>query len=533
MTTKMVLLSTVIFGFLLPLIFYDNKKLLRDHHHHRVKPKFNYQTIRGADTLSTAERNKHALGYSRSTWHLPISTNPMLVTSASESVVTIVNRREEHFVGESLHVKLEMRDATGKPKSHGGDFVMARIYNADLGAAASASVTDHSDGTYTVEFRILWPGESRLEIILVHPGEAVGILENARESVPNRVSFWGTFVAGEAKKTAVCELFLNTTQEICNFTDERLGEGLICEKPSGFPCYSIHGYTSFTKYWKVFTQDERRLFSRDHILVPMRVPYHVHASITDESTTRPPKPCVPGLRTAYPSGHYFGNVWHSALCDMKHFDDPQEIRACLMEKEILLLGDSTIRQWWEYLNEFVRELKRLALKKPGKGRQQPRLAVDIEHNISLQWYCHAYPLITQAYTVTQDARYIAQRIDDTFGGSHTVVAISLGAHFVVFPVEVFRRRMRNIGAAVARLLLRNPKTKVVVKLANTRDSSNLEFYSNWNTFRMNQVTMEVFKDMNVAFVDAWDMTASINSTDVHPNRMIVKNEVDLFLSFVC
>ncbi|XP_078452481.1 NXPE family member 4-like isoform X2 [Lampetra planeri] len=460
MTTKMVLLSTVIFGFLLPLIFYDNKKLLRDHHHHRVKPKFNYQTIRGADTLSTAERNKHALGYSRSTWHLPISTNPMLVTSASESVVTIVNRREEHFVGESLHVKLEMRDATGKPKSHGGDFVMARIYNADLGAAASASVTDHSDGTYTVEFRILWPGESRLEIILVHPGEAVGILENARESVPNRVSFWGTFVAGEAKKTAVCELFLNTTQEICNFTDERLGEGLICEKPSGFPCYSIHGYTSFTKYWKVFTQDERRLFSRDHILVPMRVPYHVHASITDE-------------------------------------------------------------------------LKRLALKKPGKGRQQPRLAVDIEHNISLQWYCHAYPLITQAYTVTQDARYIAQRIDDTFGGSHTVVAISLGAHFVVFPVEVFRRRMRNIGAAVARLLLRNPKTKVVVKLANTRDSSNLEFYSNWNTFRMNQVTMEVFKDMNVAFVDAWDMTASINSTDVHPNRMIVKNEVDLFLSFVC
>ncbi|XP_061411387.1 NXPE family member 2-like [Lethenteron reissneri] len=167
---------------------------------------------------------------------------------------------------------------------------------------------------------------------------------------------------------------------------------------------------------------------------------------------------------------------------------------------------------------------------PGKDVQN--IAVD-EYNITLNWYYHNYPFIATRITSKKDFRYIAHRIDNITGGSDTVIAISLGAHFTPFPLHVFQTRMHNIKAAVEKLLIRSPQTKVIVKLSNVRENSGVAIFNNWNTFKLNQVLLEVFKTMNVAFIDAWDMTAVLNSAKIHPNEHIVKNQIDSFLSFVC
>nr|XP_032837362.1 NXPE family member 3-like [Petromyzon marinus] len=323
-----------------------------------------------------------------------------------------------------------------------------------------------------------------------------------------------------------------------------------------------------------------------------------------------------------PSGHYFNNAWRSVLCDNRPFDSPADVRKCLRHKEVIFLGDSTIRQWWEYLNSFVKGkamwhlggllcvtrhrnpwastsrrrkrrctfdrlekerrmrdairsppllwvLLRAAPSRAGRlfhraravgrsdcpgihrhpsppssselklvdlgknGRQDPRMALDSENSILMSWHCHTYPLITSFFTHKEEMINAAKRIDATVGGANTVIGICLGAHFTAFPLDVFRRRIGNIGAAVGRLLARSPRTKVVVKLANTCTPGSLEIFNNWNTFRMNRITMEAFAGLKVAFVDAWDMTLSVGSRNIHPDRIVVKNEVDLFLSYVC
>ena len=38
---------------------------------------------------------------------------------------------------------------------------------------------------------------------------------------------------------------------------------------------------------------------------------------------------------------------------MRHFNDPDNITECLQGKMVYLFGDSTIRQWFEYLTAFV------------------------------------------------------------------------------------------------------------------------------------------------------------------------------------
>lgn len=519
-----------VFMSFLVLIFLSSGFLKTNNQQKHVAPKLHYQQSLHPVTKTPAGPAKPR--------PLPPLLDVTFASSASNSIATVVNGNSgtSLTVGDTLNIEVQMRDFAGRPKRHGGDFLLTRLSNPQLGAAVSGVVTDRGDGTYLVSFRVSWPGESRPEVALVHSSEEVAVLERVREAVPDKVSFWGTFVSGGRKERSACHVFLNATAgggELCDFGDAERSESWSCTRPRELPCYSLEGYTSYNKYARLFTAEERQLFSRKknggqlHEPIPISYTLQANSSNVGVATTR----CVPGLGLPSPSGFYLKGAWQSTVCGMRRFDMPANVTDCLRHKEVYLFGDSTIRQYWEYLNKFVKALKRFDLHKP--GTHQPKLAIDNENNIILEWFCHAYPLITASYTYKEDVRHIARRIDEMSGGSHVAVGICLGAHFTVFPLAVFRTRMQNIGEAVRRLLLRSPETRVIVKLANTRDAGNPEIFNNWSTFRMNEITLDVFKGINVAFVDAWDMTASINSAQIHPVETIVKNQVDLFLSYVC
>ncbi|CAL8370767.1 unnamed protein product [Arctogadus glacialis] len=73
---------------------------------------------------------------------------------------------------------------------------------------------------------------------------------------------------------------------------------------------------------------------------------------------------------------------------------------CLTGKVIHMYGDSTVRQWFEYLNALVPEIKELNLHSPQRSGPS--------------WRWSGLP-----------------------GGADTVVAISIWSHFSTFPVEVY------------------------------------------------------------------------------------------------
>lgn len=117
-------------------------------------------------------------------------------------------------------------------------------------------------------------------------------------------------------------------------------------------------------------------------------------------------------------------------------------------------------------------------------------------------------------------------------GSQTVVVLGLGTHLTTFPPSIFVPRLARIRAAVAALLAREPRTLVVIKLANTGYKS--VYGSDWFTLQMNRLLRAAFSDLRVAFVDAWEMTSSLALPDnIHPSQLIVRNEVDFLLSLIC
>nr|XP_032816917.1 NXPE family member 4-like isoform X2 [Petromyzon marinus] len=452
--------ANLIISFVIFVILTSCFKLFKTSSFKNVPPKLHYQNKKLPFLPNKDKINSSTTTYIPITTKRPIliSTNITCSTSFENSRITILNGGEPHTVGDTLHAQVEMYDFTNRRKLYGGDFLLARIFSPRLGAASSGVVTDLGNGVYDVRFTLFWPGDSSLAFTLVHASEAVSVLDRVRETIPDKVTFLGTFVSGKSSEVTQCHTFLKTTKQVCDYTDTHLNESWKCEKPSELPCSALLTIKSYNKYQNVFNEEESKFFTSDRIWVSKQLTYTVRVAPAND-------------------------------------------------------------------------LQVIDLHKPGK--HQPKKAVNKSYNVTWQWFCHSYPFIASADTYPEDLKYVANRIDNITGGSDTVLGICLGAHYTPFPLHVFEKRMCNIKAAVEKLLIRSPETKVIVKLANTRENYGVGILNNWGTFRINQILLEVFKNMNVAFVDAWDMTAVLNSAQVHPNLSIVKNQVNAFLSFIC
>ncbi|XP_067849184.1 NXPE family member 3-like isoform X1 [Heptranchias perlo] len=165
----------------------------------------------------------------------------------------------------------------------------------------------------------------------------------------------------------------------------------------------------------------------------------------------------------------------------------------------------------------------------------PNLALDMDNKIKVEYYPHGKPIQILPIS-SQDLPFIANKQDDIEGGKSTVIAFTIWCHFNTFPVESYIRRLQNIRRSILRLLNRSPDTVIVIKTANVQAlPRDVNFYnSDWYSYQLDLVLRKMFEGINVAFVDAWEMTiAHYLPHELHPERIIIKNEVDVFLSFVC
>ncbi|XP_067897032.1 NXPE family member 3-like [Heterodontus francisci] len=469
-------------------------------------------------------------------WPKPPSPAVPFLKSSDPSHVrfVILNSAKTFYVGDQLQVMLQMNDFEGHPKQYGGDYLQARIHTPALKAGSAGTVIDNQNGFYYINFSLSWPGKVEVSVSLVHPSEGVQVLERLREERPDRLFYKSTFKYGRTSETTVCGFCLPESKTLCNFTDLRTGEPWFCSKPKKLPCTARINHAREFKRNFLIGEENRFFQSRANIkksILPSSKGY-----VTVEPSPRAAAvlgECVRGKPMVSPSGFYYKDQWISTTCSIHRFDTPTSVTDCLQRKKVYLFGDSTIRQWFEYLIGFVPGLKKIDLGNPeGIG---PHLAVDVEKNIMMEFHLHGLPLRFDPIS-SLEIQYIVNKLDDIKGGKNTVIAITIWSHFSNIQVEPYIRRLQNIRRSVLRLLGRSPDTAVVIKTANVQAlPGQFSFFSSdWYTYQLDLVMRKIFTGIKVAFVDAWEMTvAHYLPHNLHPKQVIIKNEIDVFLSYVC
>ncbi|XP_072550511.1 NXPE family member 3-like [Salminus brasiliensis] len=468
-------------------------------------------------------------------WPVPPTTITAAnqITSPNTSSYALLNPRESYRVGDRITVIITARDGLKNPKTYGGDFFQAKLFNKELKASVFGQVVDHDNGIYTVTFRLLWEGLASVSIRMIHSSEAVEVLGRHRERDPDKVYFFGVFRGDGQEEQVVCnaQTSIRLVQDsscCCEYRLGTIGETWFCRKPKSLPCsawvdHNMGGYQA-----QLSTLESTLLHSSNTNVVlsgsDLTVNVFHHDLISGESVK-----CVPGLGTPSPAGFYLQDRWTSLLCNAQSFPLANQITACLKDKQVLMMGDSTLRQWYEYLLSQVPTLKQLNLFTSTKSG--PFEAVDTGNNIRLMWRAHGLPIRT-SLTPRADLHCIASEMDALAGGQHSVVVFTIWAHFTTFPLTTYLRRLAGIRSAVRSLLQRAPQTLVVIKTANTGYKD--VYGSDWLSWQLDSALRMMFRELPVVFIDAWQMTSCHSSPDnIHPPHEVIQNEVDMFLSFVC
>ncbi|XP_062301303.1 NXPE family member 3-like [Scomber scombrus] len=437
---------------------------------------------------------------------------------------------QQWHIGDQLEVIIKMYDFRGRPKKSGADVLLARLHNRALGAGVAGKVLDHLNGSYSAVFSLLWKGSAQVEVTLVHPSEAVTVLKRLNREQPDRIRFQSVFRSGSVSETTTCNVCLRPTEQPqCNFTDLTTGEPWFCYKPKKLSCDTR--ITSYNEGYKgKLEANEEKLFKSG---INMKV--SIGASGSSSVTVLPKnKEVKSNIVQSGPVGYYYKDEWQSISGPtVRQFNTPSVINQCLKGKMVHLYGDSTVRQWFQYLNKALPDLKQFNLHSSVKVG--PFVALNYADNILVTYRFHGPPVWSTSVPAIE-LHYIANEVDLLVGGANTVVVIGIWAHLSSFPTEIYIRRLQNIRRAVVRLLDRAPDTLVIIRTGNPRALTPIValINSDWYSLQRDKVLRAMFKGLNVHLVDAWEMVLAHHLPhDVHPLPPIIKNMINVILSYIC
>ncbi|XP_042367600.1 NXPE family member 3-like [Plectropomus leopardus] len=468
---------------------------------------------------------------------MPLLPDPLLLLQTSDpahSTFTILPRRGggQWRVGDQLEVMIKISDFQGRPKKFGGDFLLARLHNLKLGAGVAGQVVDHLNGSYSAVFSLLWEGEAYVQVMMVHPTEAIPVLNRVSREHPDRVYFLGYFGSGSDTEITACNVCLRSTERpVCNFTDLRTGEPWFCFKPKNLSCDARTGQArkGILPHLKA---NEAKLF-RGGVNLKVNIKASGPANVTVLQKDEGQPEVKSSIVTPGPSGYYYQGLWQALDGTTVQPFRILKRTQCLKGKNVHLYGDSTMLQFFTFLITVLPGVKKFG---PPSTLQRPFIGFDFANNILVTFSFHGPPMLGRGPIPPTDQHYVANDMDSFTGGDNTVVVFGIWAHLTPFPIEVYIRRLRSIRKAVVRLLTRAPGTMIIIRTGNPRELS-LDLalgFSDWYSLRRVKVLRAMFKGLNVHFIDAWEMVLAHSKPHaIHPSPAIIMNMIDVLLSHVC
>ncbi|KAK7881081.1 hypothetical protein WMY93_032316 [Mugilogobius chulae] len=456
----------------------------------------------------------------------PFSLN--LTTSGPKSTFYIEPEAEGWRVGGELTVRIQMKDFSGNPKSSGGDFLIGRLHNRELGAGVVGQVQDHLNGTFTAVFPLLWNGTASVDVTLVQSSESISVLKRLTEQNPDRIDFGSDFRSGSVKETTTCNVCLDPLKgPLCNYSDPSTGEQWFCYKPKTLDCGKrVNHFIGNIK--TIISKEEEALFQTGVNLIASL------KAVGSNTVTVLSKAGESQEMSFKPAGYYFNNIWRPLSGPaVRQFNNASAITACLKGKQLHMFGDSTVRQYYSYITQSLKNLQ--TFDKHSSTQGGPFLAVNQTDDIMVTYRTHGFPIRIRPLLVSQ-VQYVSSELDRVAGGPNTVVIVGVWAHFGTYPMELYCQRLLNIRRAILHLLIRAPGTKVIIRTGNMK-SMNLPISvtnGDWYALQPDKLLRAVFKDTGVFLLESWEMVqAHYLPHNLHPGPEIIKLMMDQVLSLTC
>lgn len=474
------------------------------------------------------------------------------MTSPAFSTINLIHVSKKTGV---IKVKIQAFDGTNKSKTRGGDVFLLWAEEKDGDGRVAGTVTDNSNGTYTGVLKLYWLG---ITIIRAKLGttldnfclrrKAMLKYGNSAFSMPLPVGIKASFISGDATEETLCgtEPKVYGYKSACNLTILNDGNSWYCGKPlkTGLYCSNISTFRQMHQL-----ADRRELISKQDpdewqhasgygevdktvsvMSKKMDIPRHAVACHVAEKNS--------SWTYSTPSGYHFNNIYHMLHCRHTIKLNPSGYRNCLRNKTLVLMGDSTVRQYVDYLVQKVLLSPAIDLKnlEDRRGFYRPDVSFS-NFGIRVIYKIHEMPMHARsknAKGITSVATEIDSLAKSNISGENLVVFVCYGSHMLPYPLNRYRERIQRLASAIENLLAVKPKANIFIK------GPHVYFYEKrFFDIRVSLITKDIifqeFKNLmnRVIYLDLWSLTTAMNNSDLHPEPHIMDFQLQQFMSYVC
>ncbi|XP_046550145.1 NXPE family member 3-like isoform X2 [Haliotis rubra] len=240
-----------------------------------------------------------------------------------------------------------------------------------------------------------------------------------------------------------------------------------------------------------------------------------------------------------PVGFFYNSTWRSPSCfndiTVKDFD------RCLANRTLRMFGDSTVRQLFTFLFKYQNLTWAIGPKEahnniiPTSKWYSYSEAYNKRFNYTVFWAPHGLPMSFENANRTA-IRPCFVHLDEIPSGSRDIVLIHLYAHFQLFPLHVFKARMKHIRLATERLLIRAPDIKIAIKGPHyfIKHSTGNTLGGLWGPV-YDKIIRQEFVSLyaRVIYLDVWDMHVTDENSDIHPSEELLKTMLRTLFGYVC
>ncbi|XP_052765648.1 NXPE family member 4-like [Mya arenaria] len=464
------------------------------------------------------------------------------VVSAEKSTITLLDRKEIYKLGDSIRVMIDLYDHAGHRKSSGGEMVRVILIGSDVpGTAVPGHVIDNGNGSYTAEIEALWTGKSRVSASLVYSRQSIAALYRMRRDMLSTRIIQAVFKSRNYHETTDCHpnithlLKFRNYSACCNLTYVNSGMPWHCGRPRDIHllCEDWHALNLQTDVPLPITKLEEKIISEGTKIISKAMDVQVVGN--RRIAALPQSPCylrnIQELwRERRSTGFFHNSTWHLRHCTGITRD---RIPECIRHKSMYLLGDSTLRHWYEHYVLKILECKPTSEDWTKEKWHKPATCRNDKLNFSAGWFPFSAGNDENSYTLYS----IARHIDDIPDNEEPLVVVHLFLHMVPYHHSVFQTKMELIRNSVVRLLRRNPNAKVFIKAPHTylNSPAGRVRLNDFFGYLYTNILYKIFRGFHdkIVFLNNRDSSDSLRLEWNHPPPYVVQAMVEQLFSYAC
>ncbi|XP_033638087.1 NXPE family member 3-like [Asterias rubens] len=473
--------------------------------------------------------------------------SPNFVPHQITHEVTLVSPRYDSIrIGDLLHYHIH-----SKLTDTGGEFYQATLSSRHHPKASTAGhFVDHTNGTYSAYFYAGWSGQATLSIVRVFTREAVTFLKDVMWNAEDRVVWQGFFyvegtnTSTKQSKTALCTLRSHGNWSgMCVYPHlKALGSTVfLCEKLPGINCNSLYATKSdgalIEKKMTELAIGKEKLFDKNR---DYRHQIHVeNSTITISGTFRAAAGkakllrCLPDEKLPPSHGYWIEDHWISLICSITDWTSLGKLSSCLRNKNLILLGDSTTRQWFVLIH-------RLLLSPFNRGKNEKNFTWRRYHRSLNATILFTSPpqLVGSLVVFTDEVNYevdVLDGLNDSY--CNYIILISPWAHYTQWVRSNYVQRTQLLRKALLRMRKKCPDVKIVLKGSHARDHesfSSVLYSSDFFLKEIDEINRDAFSGIGVWYLPIWAMNMAYpTENSIHMPLPVILEELRMFFSYVC